>query len=40
MVRQSKKKTELEEKIMNLGLDNNLIKNKAELFRMDEQFEK
>ena len=29
MVRQSKKRTELEEKLMSMGLDENLVKNKA-----------
>lgn len=33
MVRQSKKLTELEKKIIHLGTDNNLVKNMAELFR-------
>ena len=28
-----KNKTDLEKKVMNLGMDNNLIKNQAELFK-------
>ena len=32
MANQAKKRTRLEQKIMNLGMDNNLVKNKADLF--------
>lgn len=31
MARQARRRTQLEEKITHLGLDNNLVKNKAEL---------
>ena len=33
MVKQAEKRTRLEERIMNLGMDNNLVKNKADLFK-------
>lgn len=35
-VRQSKRKTKLEERIMELGMDQNLVKNIGEVFRRDQ----
>ena len=32
LVKQAKKRGDLEARIMNLGMDNNLVKNMAELF--------
>lgn len=37
MIEQGKKRSELEEKIMLLGLDGNLVANKASLFRRREE---
>ena len=35
MIRQAKKRSELEERIMHLGMDSNLVANKARLFSDD-----
>lgn len=35
MVKQAKRKSELEERIMSLGMDTNLVQNKASLFKYE-----